>query len=90
MKKDYGVAADEVNLYLVENEGELTKYSPEKEKRRPVYQIGEGTTIAAYTAAVKQEVLVELPTKSSKYPHGVAGKKVSSLPQPTMRMSFQF
>ena len=84
------VAADEVNLYLVENEGELTKYAPEKGKRRPVYQIGEGTTIAAYTAFVKEEVRVELPTKCSKYPHGVAGKKVSSLPQTALRMSFQF
>ena len=71
------VAADEVNLYLVENEGELTKYSPVKGKKRPVYQIGEGTTIAAYTASVRQEVRVEVPTKSSKYPHGVGGQKVS-------------
>ena len=61
------VAADEVNLYLVENEGELTKYSPVKGKKRPVYQIGEGTTIAAYTASVRQEVRVVRKSVSSTF-----------------------
>ena len=72
------VDADLFNLYLVETEGEITKYSPEKEDSttiRPVYQIGIGTTIAAYTAYTRNMSRVSLPTEDPNYPHGVGGQK---------------
>ena len=70
------VDADHVNLYLVESEGEITKYSPDKQELRQTYQIGEGTTVAAFTAASKHETRVTLPCDNKKHPHGVAGQKV--------------
>ena len=83
------VDADLVNLYLVETDGEITKYSPDGDSRYRIivclnlnfgwfstYQVGEGTTIAAYTAHCKTATKVSLPTEDSRYPHGVAGQKV--------------
>ena len=40
------------------------------------YQIGVGTTIAAYCAHTKTATKVSLPTDSELFPHGVAGHKV--------------
>ena len=42
---------------------------------RPVYQIGIGTTIAAYTAYTRNMTRVSLPTEDPNYPHGVGGLK---------------
>ena len=74
------VDADLVNLYLVETEGEITKYCPDAENRcenrkyfpsnhenihyvgsaGPVYQVGVGTTVAAYCAYTKHAIQVTL------------------------------
>ena len=40
------------------------------------YQIGVGTTIAAYCAHTKTATKVKLPTDNELFPHGVAGHKV--------------
>ena len=46
---------------------------------RATYQIGVGTTIAAYCAHTKTATKVTLPTDSELFPHGVAGSKVREL-----------
>ena len=46
---------------------------------RATYQIGVGTTIAAYCAHTKTATKVTLPTDSELFPHGVAGNKVREL-----------
>ena len=72
------VDADLFNLYLVETEGEITRYSPEDgdpTTTRPVYQIGVGSTIAAYTAYTRNMTRVSLPTEDTNYPNGVGGMK---------------
>ena len=73
------VDADLFNLYLVETEGEITRYSPEDgaptTTTRPVYQIGVGSTIAAYTAYTRNMTRASLPTEDTNYPSGVGGLK---------------
>ena len=68
------VDADLFQLYLVESEGEITKHSPGLE-RRPVYQIGLGSTVAAYTAYTRQMTRVTVPSEDERYPGGVGGMK---------------
>ena len=46
---------------------------------RATYQIGVGTTIAAYCAHTKAATKVTLPTDSELFPHGVAGSRGSEL-----------
>ena len=47
--------------------------------RGSTYQIGVGTTIASYTAYTRHATKVTVPTTDAKYPHGVAGHKVSDM-----------
>ena len=43
------------------------------------YQIGVGTTIAAYCAHTKEATKVNIPTDNELFPHGVAGHKVRNV-----------
>ena len=43
------------------------------------YQIGVGTTIAAYCAHTKEATKVNIPTDNELFPHGVAGHKVRNI-----------
>ena len=43
------------------------------------YQIGVGTTIAAYCAHTKEAIKVNIPTDNELFPHGVAGHKVRNI-----------
>ena len=71
------VDADLFHLYLVETEGEITLHSPKDSDSttRKVYQIGVGSTIAAYTAFTRNMTRVSLPTEDPNYPAGVGGMK---------------
>ena len=72
------VDADKFNLYLVEAEGEMTRHVPGAESR-PVYQIGPGTTVAAYCAHTRNmmrvSLPVSLPAEEDMCPAGVPGMK---------------
>ena len=66
-----------LNILQMETPGSVITIIANINTNFSTYQVGEGTTIAAYTAHNKTATKVSLPTSDSKYPHGVAGQKVS-------------